>query len=174
MADTVRYPWWRRWTGVETDGYGSPPRAMRPHKVLYERFNPDNPYLYRWILLRLPFGLLSVYLHRIVRPDDDPDPHDHPWGFWMVRILEGGYWEQIDPDPRSTFPRWVALYYDRRPGSWKINGRHLHRISGFLDGVEESWSLVIAGPQVREWGFVDRLTGCWVQWRKYIEGERCG
>jgi hypothetical protein len=167
----MRRRWWRRLTGVSTIGHGHPRRAMRPHKVLHERFNPDNPYLYRWILFRLPFGLLTVYLHRIVRPDDDPDPHDHPWLFWCVYILEGGYLEQIDPRPDPPGSPWTALFYSRHRGYFGINGRHLHRIDSLIG--EDSWSLVIAGPKVREWGFVDRLTQCWTHWNSYVSGERC-
>lgn len=152
--DPPTMSWWRRYAS-----------RHRPHKILHERFNPANPYLYRWLLFRAPFGLLSVFLHRIVRPDDDPDPHDHPWLFWIVRILEGGYWEETEDHP--------ILGRECRPGSWMIHGRHLHRIDAFRGGFSESWSLVIAGPKVREWGFVDRLTGCWTRWQAYIRGERC-
>lgn len=160
--DPPTMSWWRRYAS-----------RHRPHKILYERFNPANPYLYRWLLFRAPFGLLSVFLHRIVRPDDDPDPHDHPWLFWIVRILEGGYWEHVDPRPGEVgFSQyWVPLNDIRDCGSWAFHGKHLHRIDSLLE--EESWSLVIAGPKVREWGFVDRLTGCWTRWQAYIRGERC-
>lgn len=32
----------------------------------------------------------DVYLHNIIRSDDDPDPHNHPWGF-LGFVISGGY-----------------------------------------------------------------------------------
>ncbi len=48
-------------------------------------------YLFRSKWFGMNFG--DVYLHHIVRSDDDPDPHDHPWGFTGL-ILSGGYMDQ--------------------------------------------------------------------------------
>lgn len=35
----------------------------------------------------------DLYLHNIIRSDDDPDPHDHPWGFTGF-IISGGYLDE--------------------------------------------------------------------------------
>jgi hypothetical protein len=79
----MRDPWWRRYAATH-----------EPYKVLRERPLPGqaegDPYLYRYRLCGGRWG--AVYLHRIVRADNAPDLHDHPWPFWHI-ILEGGYFE---------------------------------------------------------------------------------
>lgn len=45
-------------------------------------------YLRRFFLFKSRWG--NIYLHHILRSDDDPDPHDHPWDFTSL-ILRGGY-----------------------------------------------------------------------------------
>jgi hypothetical protein len=174
----VELPWWRRKTGCWPDGvtgcYGRLEAGLRPYKILHERFNPTNPYLYRWRIWPwvriLTLGLVTANIHRIVRPDDDPDPHNHPWMFWFGVILEGGYREE-------TFRRWPHgtpwwFHTSLIPGDWFFHGAHEHRIDRLWVG--ESWSLVFMGPKVREWGFINRVSGCFVEWTSYIfRGERC-
>jgi hypothetical protein len=51
----------------------------------------DDPYLLRWYLIpRNRF--FNVYLHKIVRSDDDRALHDHPW-WWLSVMLKGRYAE---------------------------------------------------------------------------------
>lgn len=55
-------------------------------------------YLRRFYLFRAKwFGLEKylgdLYLHHIIRSDDDPDPHDHPWSFRGF-IIAGGYTDE--------------------------------------------------------------------------------
>jgi hypothetical protein len=186
MIVPVRIPWYRRLTGCWPErvrgNYGRCESGLRPYKILHERFNPENIYLYRWRIWPwvrwLTLGLVTANLHRILRPDDDPDPHDHPWLFWFGVILEGGYQEEGSWIFRDSGPPLVSRPY-RHPGHWFFYGRHLHRIDRLVTGWDhrpcsESWSLVFMGPKVREWGFVDRVKGCWVQWSSYIHrGDRC-
>lgn len=99
----------------------------------------------------------GIYVHHICRSDDDRDPHDHPWPYRSV-VLSGGYWEEewrtlpADYDSGHPIRPWRAgvkwhgpLSFLRRPATW------LHRLR--IPAGEECWTLVITGPQTREWGF---------------------
>ncbi len=51
---------------------------------------PGRTYLKRW---RFDTPLGSVFLHAILLPDGDPDPHNHPFSRSISLILRGGYRE---------------------------------------------------------------------------------
>lgn len=107
------------------------------HKTVIRNL-AGEPYLVRWRLFQTP--LFAVYLHRILRSDDDRALHDHPWAFVSL-ILLGGYFEHT---PGGC--RW------RRPGS--IVAHHaedLHRLE--LRPAKTAWTLVLCGPRRRQWGF---------------------
>lgn len=138
----------------------------------------ENPYLLRWHLVRKDRWPVNVYLHRMLRDDDDRALHDHPWWFVSI-ILWGGYIEIAPRDMRTwvlvrrrgqrfvldTVTRvnwmWPQLVLDtvtRECGPGRILFRRAedaHRLMlrrpAHLGG--ESWSLVITGRPTRPWGF---------------------
>lgn len=76
-----------------------------------------STYLRRWYLFKSKF--FNVMLHNILRSDDDPDPHDHPWWFLSI-ILKNGY---IDESykfrvvwPMKMVVRWPNEQYEQRAG----------------------------------------------------------
>lgn len=81
----------------------------------------------------------SLYLHKLDAPNWHPECHDHPWGF-VALLLKSGYLEQTH---KGTFKR--------RPGSI------LYRPATFAHNVITpygvSWSMILAGPKSRDWGF---------------------
>ena len=115
------------------------------------------------------------------RSDDDRALHDHPYVNISV-VLRGGFVEWVpclvpDTDPLGD---WTCAAHasawgfigglDRQPGD--IVARRpsaAHRIQlhghGGPDGEQESWSLFITGPRVREWGFWCRKG--WVHWQDF-------
>jgi len=118
-------------------------------------------YIDRVSLITTPW--FSVKFHRIFRPDQQRDLHDHPWSFLSI-ILRGHYVEDVphhcghqscpfigDPEPERR--RWF---------NWK-RAEDSHTIKW----VSRSpvWTLVICGPVRRIWGFYAK-TG-WVAWNKY-------
>lgn len=116
-------------------------------------------YLRRWYLLQMPW--FGIYLHKIAQPDKDPDMHDHPWSFVSL-VLLGGYEEQLSVGPaavRLWVPRkrgWLSLAFRRATDVHRI--RELWRVP--------TWTLVLVGRRVREWGFqTDRG---FVPWRDYL------
>ena len=117
---------------------------------------PGDPYMERWwIIPRNKW--FNIYLHNILRPDDDRALHDHPW--WNVSIvLRGGYVETTADAETSRFPGSIIL---RPPIA-------AHRLTPF----GSCWTLFITGPRVREWGF-HCLKG-WVIWTDFVKPGAAG
>lgn len=120
-----------------------------------DRFDITNAagsvFMRRYKLLKTRFG--SVYLHEILRSDEDHCLHDHPWSF-MTLILAGGYWEVM---------RHATVWRD--PGMLLYRpAKFAHRLMIPIGGC--AWSLVVVGPKVREWGFFT-LIG----WRAFRPGQ---
>ncbi len=122
----MRWCLWR-WTDVDVD---------------------DKLYLRRLHLFQTP--LFSIMLHWIMRPDPQPDLHDHPVAFASI-VLRGGYAEEV-PGARL---RWIKHLNLKLP-------THRHRIRW---AAPNTLTLVFAGPVVRKWGFWrgDQF----IPWREY-------
>lgn len=117
----------------------------------------DN-YLRRWwVIPRNPF--CNVYLHEILKSDDDRALHDHPWSN-ISALLMGGYWEHT---PEGKLFRYQGDVIERP-------AKALHRLE-VLPG-ERAISLFITGPKVREWGFA--CSQGWVHWRDFVNSDDTG
>lgn len=119
----------------------------------FDRFDITNAagsvFMRRYKLLKTRWG--NVYLHEILRSDEDNCLHDHPWSF-VTLILAGGYREQM---PHGTF--W------RRPGALLVRpATTAHRVE--VD--RPAWSLVCVSPKWRPWGFFT-VHG----WRQFFAGQ---
>ena len=118
----------------------------------------DNPYLYRWWVIPRN-RWFNVYLHKIVRDDDDRALHDHPW--WNVSIiLKGCYWEVLGPGLTKFRKRGSMVF--RRPTAAH---RLVVRNGWGSDHPGECWTLFITGPRVREWGFL--CPNGWRHWKDF-------
>lgn len=118
----------------------------------------DDPYLRRWQLRQEgPSG--GLYLHQILRDDDDRALHDHPWDF-SVYIIEGAYREIRDDCPDGE------VY---RAGSYRhIKAETAHR----LIVLEPLWTLCFIGPRRREWGF--HCPQGWIPWQQFTAADDKG
>ena len=65
-----------------------------------------QPYLRRYYILKTRW--FRIYLHEILRSDEDRDCHDHPWNFTSI-ILKGGYWETRELWEESGFGDGFAV-----------------------------------------------------------------
>lgn len=118
-----------------------------------------TPYMLRWYVIRKR-RFLSVYLHQILRSDDDRALHDHPWATLSV-LLRTGYYEVT---PMGGF--W------REEGEIVARGsRASHRLE-VSDTAPPCISLFITGPVVREWGF--HCPAGWTHWKRFVYGNGCG
>jgi hypothetical protein len=128
-----------------------------------------NPYMQRWWMLpRNP--VFNIYVHRILRPDDDRALHDHPWP-WASYLVCGSYAEiTARPNNKTSQPHgdlWLTVY---GRGSFRVHRpRFAHRLVP-RDG--EVWTVFITGPKIRAWGFLcpDR----WVHWRRFTAPDDKG
>ncbi len=118
----------------------------------------ERPYLFRWwVIPRNRF--LNVYLHKIVRDDDDRALHDHPW--LNCSILIKGRYIEVTPTGRKLRLPWLPVF--RR-------AKAAHRLE-LINGAP-CWSLFITGPRIREWGF--HCPRGWVHWRIFTSPEDSG
>jgi len=117
---------------------------------------PDRIYLKRW---RFDTPIGSVFLHSILLPDGDPDPHNHPFSRSISFIVKGGYTEE-----RGVFGEEVR---ELRPGRLnRISGTDVHRIVALASG-RPVWTLFWAGrPHGRGWGFF--VDGTYVDHKTYL------
>lgn len=120
----------------------------------------------------------SMLLHYILRADDAPDLHCHPWGF-RTTVLSGSYDEEVPSDawmrqigrPAESSRRWpgpVSRHTIHHPtgSSHSLQCGDLHAIAR----VEHStWTLVRTGARnPLGWGFhpAGRL---WVDHATYLQ-----
>ncbi|HEX7853803.1 MAG TPA: hypothetical protein VF503_08925 [Sphingobium sp.] len=125
---------------------------MAPDFVIGDR---DAPYLRRWwIMPRNEWQ--NLYLHEILRDDDDRALHDHPWA--NTSLLISGSYREITP----------GGVYVRDPGSLiERQATDAHRLE-LIDGAP-AVSLFFTGAKVREWGF--HCPSGWVHWQDFTAGE---
>lgn len=145
----------------------------------------DTPYLTRLVIGRLR-------LHIFWRGDADPDPHDHPWGFWTFPLVT--YEEEVTSNVEESLQYAEFLGIDpgffvsrRIVNRFRIHYRpaeHTHRVIGAVvedtadDSPVRTWkktdkpivTIVWTEKVSREWGFLKQRAGiwCWVPWRRYV------
>jgi hypothetical protein len=118
-----------------------------------------NGQLNRWYLIPRN-RLFNVYLHEILRDDDDRALHDHPW--WSLSLVLHGTMAEIYRRPDATEAA-RAMYTGALV--WR-RAKFAHRL--YLPVVSEersAWTLFLTGPTVRTWGF--HCPRGWVPWRTY-------
>ena len=131
-------------------------RRVHPHDFLIG--DPDKPYMLRWFVVpRNAFA--NVYLHHILRSDDDRALHDHPWANTSL-LIEGSY---IEHTPKGQILRKAGDVVKRPADA-------LHRLELIDD--KPAVSLFMTGPKTREWGF--ECPQGWVHWQDFTGGDRGG
>jgi len=126
--------------------------------------DPANPYMRRWFIVPRN-ELCNVYLHEILRSDDDRAGHDHPWPNHSY-LIEGVYDEAI----YYTDTPWQLAHTLRR-----LPGSHVHREATdchrlMIPEGGRAVSLFTTGPRVRDWGFWCANPPRWVHWEKFTTG----
>jgi hypothetical protein len=131
---------------------------------------PENPYLRRWwVIPRNPF--LNVYLHEILRSDDDRAGHDHPW-VNETFVIQGSY-EEVVYYRRSERIRLIRSEGERV----RREAVDTHRL--IIPEGGRAVTLFTTGPVIREWGFWCQHG--WVPWQQFTDpaapgqiGRGCG
>lgn len=131
---------------------------------------PDSAYMNRWYVLPRN-AIFNIYLHEILRSDDDRALHDHPWLNLSI-VLMGGYWEVLPLMPPSAavpLPETIRLW--RGPLSFVCRRpTTAHRLE--VEPGRSCWSLFITGPKVREWGFW--CPQGWRHWEAFVDPTNSG
>lgn len=148
-------------------GKRSPRWAFLDRTIIRQRKTNDL-YLDRLRIINTPW--FGINLHRILSPDLDYDPHDHPWTFWSL-VLRGSYTERLWLDKRHTMRQDTrfdnsGLYTEQRHHPrWSVHrmGREAaHKITSIAPGTV---TLVFTGPRRGSWGFWTR--NGFVDWEDY-------
>ncbi len=127
--------------------------------------DPATPYLKRWWVIP-PNKNFNVYLHHILRDDDDRALHDHPWDNTSLVLM--GILREVMPGRGRTLFAGESVHR-------KATDRH--RLEVDPGGA---WTLFTTGPRVREWGFWCEGTR-FVPWQEFCKvdnprevGKGCG
>lgn len=128
-----------------------------------------NPYLRRWWIVPRN-RQCNVYLHEILRSDDDRALHDHPWDNTSF-LIEGEYTEiaPVFPGTYSGPGRAGDQLREtvRRAGDVvSRSATDSHRL--IVPGGGRAVSLFMTGPNLREWGFW--CAKGWVHWKDFTGG----
>lgn len=122
-----------------------------------------NLHFQRFRLLQLP--TFAIYIHHILRSDEDRHPHDHPWHFRSY-ILKGSYWEET-----SYYPRFLAWHSGTYvPGD--VIEHHAHDVHHITLKTPSVWTLVFVWGKRREWGY--RVNKEWIDHKTYRKMKREG
>lgn len=151
-------------TPFKSKDYASPRWAfMRRRRI----GTGDDVYLDRVYVLQTPW--FGIMFHRIWRPDNQRDLHDHPWTF-LSFVLRGSYVEDVvcagcdrhydDGHTAKRRVRWVNFK--------RAEDRHsIREVSR-----RPIWTLVFTGPKRRTWGFWVDGGKRFVRWTDYDKVEQ--
>ena len=147
-----------------------------------------DPYLLSWwVIPRNRF--FNIYLHQILKDDDDRALHDHPW--WNISFVLKGRLREVMPNDKARRLKRFWPYLRRAKalhrlevieGPWElVSYKKGHAKIAFPK--HPVWTLFITGPRVRDWGFQcpkDSPAGGWRHWKDFTAknpgevGRGCG
>jgi len=134
-----------------------------------------NVHFRRYRLLATPW--FNIYIHQILRSDEDKHFHDHPWHF-LSYILKGSYYEKWRTYPNFIFEYSTIWSSKPPPGVPKMRPRrvikhHAEDTHSLTLLTPEVWTLVFTTGRERVWGY--RLDdGSWIDFKSYREMKREG
>lgn len=128
---------------------------------------PGSAYMNRWYVIPRN-RLFNIYLHQILRSDDDRALHDHPWLNLSI-VLRGGY-REVMPYGSANDPALFTIKWRGRGSMVLRRPTASHRLE--VDDGRPCWSLFITGPKVREWGFW--CPQGWKVWTSFVDVNNTG
>ena len=121
-------------------------RIMDEHPPDYVIGEPETPYMLRWWVISKN-QIFNIYLHMILRSDDDRALHDHPFSNISI-LLQGNYIEH------TIAQGGVHYKVLRKEGDIVARfATKAHRLEILPDAPTATISLFITGPRTREWYF---------------------
>lgn len=133
--------------------------------------DPEAPYMRRWHVIK-PNRWLSIYVHCILRDDDDRALHDHRSGTLSL-ILSGDYREVVP----ACWARWQMFGHRDTKVLRRTVGDIIFRRAAAPHRLEmgESKSVVtvfVTGPTWRVWGFWSERG--WIPHFEYTDPQNPG
>lgn len=116
--------------------------SLFPLQVVHNEKN--EPYIRRYHVLNKKWCPYKIYIHNIIRSDEDRECHDHPWPFLSI-ILKGWYREYN----LNTKTNTMSVKDWRRFSIVRHKAEDAHR----LEVEKPMWTLVFIGKKTRDWGF---------------------
>lgn len=131
-----------------------------------------KPYLTRCYIFGKDRAWGNIYLHHFHSSDQGDELHNHPWKWGMSLIMAGGYSEEYRLLPKTTFDledgkdgTYEVARREKLPGQLNfIKAGDFHRVD-LHDEKKGAWTLFFAGPRTGEWGFWDRHTQVFKDWK---------
>lgn len=108
----------------------------------------DDPYMRRWYIWRIRW-LSCLYLHQVMRSDDDRALHDHPWASLSI-ILHCGYHEVVPRHHAAPGCPDTVLHW-RPPGCLILRGASAAHRLVIDDPTMVATTLFLTGPRIRQW-----------------------
>lgn len=110
----------------------------------------------RYRLWETPWS--SLYIHQILKSDEDLDKHDHPWDFSSF-ILSGSYSEfyNIAPDFKTVY---FKTYEQGDVVEHEAEDAHKITLN-----TPEVWTLVCTSGRERLWGY--QTPNGWIDFKTY-------
>jgi hypothetical protein len=124
--------------------------------------------------------VFNVYLHRVVKDDDDRALHDHP--FASVSLMLSGLLGEVYAVGRPEHEVYAVRWFEPGAVVWR-GARFAHRLflppfkASGTPTPQEAWTLFVTGPRIREWGFWCPDTspaGGWRHWKDFTAAGTTG
>jgi hypothetical protein len=115
-----------------------------------------NVHFRRYRLIQTPW--FALYIHQILKSDEDADMHDHPWSFQSL-ILSGSYKESCKFAP--NFDSVIHSVFNVGDVI-KHEAEDAHRIT---IQTPEVWTLVFTSGRTRYWGY--QTPSGWIGHKEY-------
>lgn len=108
----------------------------------------------------------NIYIHTILKADEDPHLHDHPWDYVSL-VLKGSFLEgSVDKNKDSVMTALVR-------GSISMQkAERFHKIVMLSLASKMVKTLFFTGPRRREWGY--DVDGTWIHNEIYRQNKRKG
>ena len=144
-----------------------------------------KPYLTRYYLFGHDRAWGNIYIHHFHSSDQGIELHSHPWRWGLSIVLSGGYVEERSHNPTiwelDEHGTEIAIghpvvkhqiHIERRnikPGTINvIRSTDFHRVD-LNDEIKGAWTLFFAGPRTFSWGFLNRNTAEYKDWKSNPE-----
>ncbi len=117
----------------------------------------NGPYMVRYKIFRCPW--FKIFVHHILRSDEDPELHDHPWNFVSL-VLWSGYLEVL---PARKMGDPLPVRRIRAGNVVRHRADDAHRL--ILN--RPAWTFVIVTGKKRHWGFWTE--DGWLPYEKFFD-----